>query len=217
MGRAAMNAGYRHRADDLRQEVWSRFIDPERTPLRYYKAERGPFGPFIRRLAYQQALAAIQVDRRQNVEGATTYTDDVEDPSVAGMFATMIQTDFYDQLMKRASEELDADEWLLLNGIYNEGLSAQKFARRHGINGNTIYKRHQRLRDRLRKWADQLLKYTRSEDFEDDEGSKPAAAAVMAVIVAALTATPVETEAEPEPEDSGVAPLISETEPDSHG
>lgn len=199
-----MNTAYQHRIDDLRQEVWCRFAEGKGGLLGYYDPERGSFGPFITRLAYQQALREVQTDRRQNIDGAATYTDDVEDTKMASLFAQLIQTDLYEKLMARAEADLNDNEKILLREIHVEGRSCLEVARRHDINQNTIYKQNQRLKDRLKEWADELLRS--APELRDPETPPPRSAAVVALIVAALASASIEAELtrsfppEPEPE-----------------
>ncbi|MCA9705133.1 MAG: sigma-70 family RNA polymerase sigma factor [Myxococcales bacterium] len=178
VGRAVMKLRYTPgAAADLRQEVWCRFAQP-RNVLRYFDPKRGSFGPFLSRVSYQQALTIIRQDRRHAGETAQSesYEDDVEDPQMLEIIAQLIQTDFFDALVARARAELDSDERAMLELIYFHDRSALSVARELGINPNTIHKRHQRLKDKLRRWAEELLEQA------DPRRGKPLVAVLLAVL-----------------------------------
>ena len=160
---AAMRTRCRHRAADIRQDVWYRLCTPKNNPLNYYDPERGTFGSFISRLTYHLVINIAQSSTRrktQNVAQFETINDDeadVESPLTLQAYAELIQTEFYDKLMERAAAALDYEEHLILQEIYFGGRSVPSFAAARGINKNTIYKRHQRLKDKLYKFSTELL------------------------------------------------------------
>lgn len=191
VAKAVMKTRCKHRAADVRQEVWCRFATAKNNVLNYYDPQRGTFGSFIGRLAYQQALQIAQSSGRKtrNMAQLETIEDedaDVEDPWTLQVYAKLIQTEFYDKLMERAADALDEEERVMLHEIYFNGRSALSFAAARGINKNTIYKRHQRLKDKLQKFATELLDHGLKSD--DHPPHNPSLAAVVALIAASLAA-----------------------------
>ncbi|MCH9681548.1 MAG: hypothetical protein K0V04_08955 [Deltaproteobacteria bacterium] len=207
VARAAVATHYQHRIDELVQDVWYRFLDNDRRLLRYFDARRGPFGPFAARLAYQQALLVVQLDRRRGVPANHTHVapDDAEDHATSQFVAELIQSDFYEKLMARAELELDDKDHLLLREVYAGGRTCRAVAQAHDINENTLYKRHQRLKDRLRGWAEDLMQQRRSRS------PAPSLAVLIAVIVAGLTSLALEPDrtsasVSPDPDAAGDRP-----------
>lgn len=182
-----MNASVRHQIDDLRQEVWCRFIREGGGALRYYKSERGNFGPFLSRVAYQQALDIIRRIRRRTIDVTSpdSFEEDIEDVEMGRLFAHYIQCDFFDELMRKAADGLDEIERALLDEIYlGEDGTCRSVARTRGINQNTIYKHHTRLKEKLARLADQLME---SEEASDQPRPQPPTiAAVVALMLGSL-------------------------------
>ena len=126
VGRAIARTGHRGAPEDISQDVWCYFARPGRGVLRYYNPQRGPFGPFIQRLAYQRALVAIQHSRFSGEDTALTATfedfpEDPEDPSTDQVFAQFIQSDYCERLLTLAETDLDDNDRLLLHEIYRNG------------------------------------------------------------------------------------------------
>lgn len=188
VAKAAMKARYKHAIADVRQEVWCRLARP-RSVLRYYDPERGTFGSFISRVAYQQALAIIHAELRKAGDTAqfdTFEEEEAENSDELQNDAKLIQSDFYHKLIARAAEELDEEERVMLHQIYFENRSAQAVAAARGINKNTIYKRHQRLKDKLRAMATELL-----DQLEPDQRPPSSTVAAIIALVSASLAAPV--------------------------
>ena len=155
VARAVMRAGCKHQAANVRQDVWCWFATAKSNVLSYYDPQRGSFGSFISRMAYQRALQIAQSDRRKthNTDLFEILDDEhnnVEDPRDLEAYAKLVQTECYDKLMERATAALDDEERVMLHEIYFNGRSALSFAAARGINRNTIYKRHRRLKEKLR-------------------------------------------------------------------
>ncbi|MEM9459440.1 MAG: sigma-70 family RNA polymerase sigma factor [Myxococcota bacterium] len=191
VAKAVMRTRCKHRVADVRQDVWCRFATAKSNVLSYYDPQRGTFGSFISRLAYQQALKIAQSIRHKTHNTAQFETNDddeadVEDPWTMEIYAQLIQAEFYDKLMERAEAALDDEERVMLHEIYFNGRSALSFAAARGINRNTIYKRHQRLKDKLHKFAAELLAHGPKSD--DHPPHNPSLAAVVALIAASLAA-----------------------------
>ncbi len=197
VARAAISMNYRHRIDELHQDVWRRLLDNDRRLLRYFDPRRGPFGPFLTRLAYQQALAAVALDRRQSgpARDGGVAPDEAVDHGSSQFVAQIIQSDFYAKLMARVEAELERGDRLILDHVYLGGRTCRAVALEYGINENTLYKRHQRLKQRLRAWA---------EELEQQGGGpptvRPPLALVVALIVAGLASLALEQPALATPE-----------------
>ncbi len=180
VGRAVARSGHRGTPEDIRQDVWCYFARPGRGVLRYYDPHRGPFGPFIQRLAYQRALVAIQQARPHPEQTALTTTFEVEpeDPDTERAFARFLQSDYLDKLLEMAEADLDDNDRLLLREVYRNGRSCLAFAKEHNINNNTIYKRHERLKNKLKRWV------TRLDPTPSDPRTHSTLAALLALVLA---------------------------------
>lgn len=156
--RAARVSGYRDDIDDLAHEVWCRLLRNDRRLLGYFDAERGPFGPFIGTLAYQQALATIRWYRRQVPDTGLHGGDDEQaDQRTSSFAADLIQSDFYTKLLRRADGELGESDRLLLREIHLNQRTCRAVAQELGLNENTIYKRNERLKKKLATIVGELM------------------------------------------------------------
>ena len=204
VGRAIVRAGHRGSAEDVRQEVWCYFARPGRGVLRYYDPNRGSFGPFIQRLAYQRALVVIQHERRRTEHTATTDTfeDDMEDPNTDLVFASFLQSNYCGKLIKLAAKDFDDSDRLLLREVYGNGRSCLAIAKEQNINTNTIYKRHERLKNKLRRWVVQI------DPHSSDAHSSSALAAFLALLI-------INAGVDPEPVDETPPTPSSSEDPDT--
>lgn len=184
VGWACRASAYFDDVDDIRQEVWRRLLDRGAKLVGYYDPKRGKLGSFIRTLAYQQALAAIYAQRRQSPAAAkrTLEPEDIKDSKTSQFVAEMIQSDFFRRLMERAREELEELDLLLLREIRLKGRKMAVVAAELGESKGALYKRNERLKDKLALLARDLLDGAPPPDASNDR----ALAGVLTGIVAAL-------------------------------
>ncbi|MCA9706895.1 MAG: sigma-70 family RNA polymerase sigma factor [Myxococcales bacterium] len=182
VARAAHRAAYFHPIDELRQEVWMRLLDRDRQLLRYYKPECGALGPFLSRIAYQQALHAMKRDHWKSIGRRRPLDETLVDEEASRFAADIVQSDVYDKIMARAVAELDDLDRLLLHEVYLGLRRIRDVAREHDLDSNRLYKRHQRLRRRLAAWGDELLA---SAEATATQGAV-ATTVLVAVILAGL-------------------------------
>lgn len=156
--RAAQVTAYRDDVDDLTNEVWCRLLCNDRRLLAYFEPDRGPFGPFVARLAYQQALATIRWYRRQVPDvGLYDWDDGHEDPRTSSFTAELIQSDLYTKLLRRAAAELSDNDRLLLREVHLNQRTCRAVAEELGLNEDTLYQRNQRLKRKLATMVEELL------------------------------------------------------------
>lgn len=162
--------------EDVVQEVWASLVRRDCKVLRYYKQGRDvPFSRFLAfvatRLGWRLAKKHL---RHPDVE--LVEVPDVPEDEELGLVARMLSEDFLAQLLVRARERLDATDFALLEGYYVEGEAFRDIAQRLGINENTAYQRHRRLRKKLADLLEELL------------GPRPRSAAeLVAMLVATLS------------------------------
>lgn len=159
VAKAAMRWRHIHRIDELRQEVWCRLLDRDRKLLRYYEPERGPFGTFLCRLAYQQGRAAARVDRRQEAGGKREayLEDEVEDEQAEAFVAELAQREIYRKVLARAKAEVDTIDGVVLREVHLAGRSIADVAGEYGVTADRLYKRNERLKKKLEAWGEELL------------------------------------------------------------
>jgi len=159
VAKAALRWRHIHRIDELRQEVWCRLLDRDRKLLRYYEPERGPFGTFLCRLAYQQGRAAARVDRRQEAGGKREayLEDEVEDEQAEAFVAELAQRELYRKVLARAKAEVDTIDGVVLREVYLAGRSIADVASEYGVTADRLYKRNERLKKKLEAWGEELL------------------------------------------------------------
>lgn len=164
VAKAVMRTRSKQRAADIRQDVWFRFSTPKNSLLNYYDPEKGTFGSFISRLAYQQALSISQSIGRKtrntvHFETIDSTEMDIENPWSMQTYTELIQTEFYNTLLERAAAGLDDEERTMLHELYFNGRSALSFAAAHSVDRNTVYKRFQQFKDKLQKFATEILAF----------------------------------------------------------
>lgn len=187
IARAANKMDFRHRADELRQEVWFRLLRRDRRLLRCYREGKGDLGPYISVIAYREALRAARVDRRQGAADPRTEPDeDIEDHTASRFVADLIQSDLYRKLIARAQKELDELDWLVLQEVLINGRRGREVAAEHGIKEQRLYKRKERLSKKLRAWAEELLETQTSEESHPT----PLATVVALLMVSLATSNP---------------------------
>lgn len=143
--------------EDVVQEVWASLVRRDCKVLRYYTQGRDvPFSRFLAfvatRLGWRLAKKHL---RHPDVE--LVEVPDVPEDEELGLVARMLSEDFLAQLLARARECLDDTDFALLQGYYVDGESLREIAQRLGINENTAYQRHGRLRKKLVNQLEVLL------------------------------------------------------------
>lgn len=193
VARAAQHSGYLHRVEELRQDVWVRLLERDRKLIRYYKPECGSLGSFLCRIAYQQTLSAVQLDRRQ-VTGDPFIprvpefeTEDLPDDDALHIVANVIQGDIYRKIMARAAEELEEIDLLVIREVYVGQRTFREVAVEHRVKPERLYKRNERLKKKLIAWSEQLI--GSGDDFGVFRAghSNAPPAMLVAVILAGLT------------------------------
>lgn len=156
VARAAHRRGYTHQVDEIRQEVWVRLLDRDRKMLRYYDPERGPLGPFLARMAYQQALQIIDPrSRRDDITTPLRY--EAIDRGDSRLVAEIVQSDLYRRLLVRAQAELEELDLLIVREVHLGQRRFRDVALEHGVRPERLYKRNERLLKRLARWGEELL------------------------------------------------------------
>ncbi|MEM9456766.1 MAG: sigma-70 family RNA polymerase sigma factor [Myxococcota bacterium] len=194
VARAAQHARYSHRIEELQQEVWVCLLARDRKLLRYYRSECGPLGAFLNRVAYQQALNAIRRDRRQLVGNSydevveRVFAEEVADEEALAFVAHLSQSDVYRKLLARAYAELDDLDRLMIREVYQGQRRFSDIAREVGVAPNRLYKRNQRLRERLVMWCNELLGSTDPDALElaDVLDSASSSTLLVAVVLVGL-------------------------------
>ncbi len=143
--------------EDLVQEVWAYLVARQYKTLRYYKREGGvPFWRFVAIVSARHGwrLAKRHL-RRSEIEIAEV--PDIPEDEALSLVARMLSDDFVARLLARARERLDATDLALLEGHYMNGEAFRDVAHRLGIQENTAYQRHRRLRRKLAALLEGLL------------------------------------------------------------
>jgi len=150
VARAALKSGYGREVEELVQEVWCRLLNNSRRLLSYYDPERGPFGRYIKWVAYQQALVVShQQLRKAFVHRLPGDGDEVVDDQALGFVSNVIQSDIFQKVLDRVDAELSEAERVLLREHYLGERTLRDLAQELGIKEDTIYQRNHRLKKKL--------------------------------------------------------------------
>lgn len=142
---------------ELVQEIWCRFLENDCARLRAYEPDRGPFAPFIRMVAWQQArmILKLWITRRRHV--LPTFRGEVPEPPVAAAnCATAIERRQLVRCVVREVRCLKDYDHALLRDIAVGPTPAQEIATACGLSVHAINKRRRRLRDKLAAAANSL-------------------------------------------------------------
>jgi RNA polymerase sigma factor (sigma-70 family) len=143
--------------EDLVQEVWAYLLARQCKTLRYYKQEGGV--PFWRFVAVVSARHGWRLAKRhlRRSEVEVPEVPDIPEDEALSLVARMLSDDLVARLLARARERLDATDLALLEGHYMNGEPFRDVAHRLGIQENTAYQRHRRLRRKLAALLEGLL------------------------------------------------------------
>lgn len=128
------------RRDDLTQEIWKRFLEKPEL-LQWYKPPRGPFGGFIWRVAYQQALYCLH----RRGWGPCTGYDLVIGEGDWDLALRLIQSDLFARFVELAKSELDEVDWMLIEEHHIAGETLRALAVKHGRSEDALQKRNKKL------------------------------------------------------------------------
>jgi RNA polymerase sigma factor (sigma-70 family) len=144
--------------EDIVQEVWAYLIRQQCKTLRYY--EHGSDVPFWRFLAIISSRHGWRLAKRhlRHSDVVLGEVPDVPEAEELSFMARMVSGDFLEQLLMLAQERLDATDLALLEGYYVNGEALRDLAQRLGITEDAVYQRHRRLRKKLEKLLEELLR-----------------------------------------------------------
>ncbi|MCA9655591.1 MAG: sigma-70 family RNA polymerase sigma factor [Myxococcales bacterium] len=129
---------------DVAQEIWCRLLHDGRRRLRYFCPGRGAFGPFLRSLARQQAVAILREARRRAAVPAHVH-DDHPRASLATVDDRLLIQRALDSVRPPPGR---VEQALLLEVVVGTA-TVRQLARRLGLSDAALYKRQQRLQERL--------------------------------------------------------------------
>jgi RNA polymerase sigma factor (sigma-70 family) len=162
--------------EDIMQEVWCELIRRKGRRLRYHDAARGaPFWRYLAciasRLGWQLAQRRLGRPEREAV--------DVPD-GTESFVARLTNAQLLDRLAELVRARLDEKDRRIFHEHYVVGDTLKDIGARLDMNENATYKRHERLLDKLRALAEELL-------GEPGRGQRPelVAIALAAVITVA--------------------------------
>jgi DNA-directed RNA polymerase specialized sigma24 family protein len=122
--------------------------------LRYYA--QGREVPFWRFLAFVATRLGWRLAKR-HLRHPEPELVDVADEDDWAFVMRMLDHDFLERLVRLVRERLDEKDVALFEGFYLLGQTIRQIAEQLGINENTAYQRHGRLRHKLTELAEELL------------------------------------------------------------
>lgn len=140
------------RRDDLAQEVWTRFLEKPEI-LQWYQPDKGAFGGFIRKVAYQQALYCLH---RRGWTWTHVGSDLFIDESTMDVALKWIQSDLFARFIAVAREQLDERDMMLILEHHLCGETLRALAAKYECSEDGLQRRNKRLLTKLDRIIDGL-------------------------------------------------------------
>ena len=144
-------------ASELAQEVWCWLLDDDCRRLRCYDADRGPFGPFLRMVAWQQAWRIMcSWAGRQRRSREIAQQRGLPEPISHACATALEHRQLVHRIVAIAGPRLDHFDLILLRDMAQGEAPVCELAPRLGSSAAALYKRRQRLRSKLAAAARRL-------------------------------------------------------------
>lgn len=130
---------------DLVNEVWLALFRDDFAALRKWDPRRGPLEGYLRPFAHSRALDHLRRGQRLDAVGETALAAHLERSAAP---PPPVDTDVLDEALRLYQRECTREEWRFLL-CTAEGRETEELMEEFGLSAANVYKRRQRLRDRL--------------------------------------------------------------------